>query len=544
MYKAPEQGSLSRQSAAKEDPACAGSGRPPREHASPERIGGAILTIWFCALAVSLSFYAPEGYIGLGNYKFLIWQRLSLAFFPPVALCMLPVLRGRIMGVKRDGGERGSGSSPAGGRRSGPYLREGTSRMDMSACPSGDAHGSNTPPLRGGQIRKTNQSCPAACGGVFDSPPIAADLAALGYMLCLTVSFLLSSDRAESLWGTTGWRMGFLTELLFLLCYFAARLLPISRAAAGAVSVLSASGVVLLAVLDGFGIHPLPFMGTDPSFISTIGNVDWYCGYLALTASLAAGLLFAGRGTSKWVRVPGFVLFVLSVLSVIQLIVHGTAAGWLILITGTLALLSGLGGGGMAGRLISRAAEALLVLMALCFLVYLFAFRDSWAAMDAASKLPLIGDRLALLFADDFGNGRGGIWRISWELYRQLPVRQKLFGVGPDAYASYVYQSPRISRLVFAQFGTARLTNAHSELLTVLIDEGAAAAFCFLVFLADSLRVLVRSCRRHRSAITLTALCALVTVSGVSAVTFRTVAVTPFLFMIVGATACSKKRMR
>ncbi|MBQ3791308.1 MAG: hypothetical protein II800_10265, partial [Lachnospiraceae bacterium] len=99
-------------------------------------------------------------------------------------------------------------------------------------------------------------------------------------------------------------------------------------------------------------------------------------------------------------------------------------------------------------------------------------------------------------------------------------------------------------------FGTARLTNAHSELITMLLDEGILTVISYLLMLAAALVRILRDPDRaagtgeapavvtgREAAISLTraAIFAIVSLSVVQAVNFRTISATPFLFILIGA---------
>ena len=80
------------------------------------------------------------------------------------------------------------------------------------------------------------------------------DRFAVFYGIAVLVSYLFTNYREEALWGTASWRMGMWTQLGAVIVYF-----MISR-------MWQWKSWIPALVL--------------PSFISTIGNINWYCGYL------------------------------------------------------------------------------------------------------------------------------------------------------------------------------------------------------------------------------------------------------------------------
>ena len=92
--------------------------------------------------------------------------------------------------------------------------------------------------------------------------------------------------------GADGWNMGFWPQLLFLFFFlFLAHFLTPGMAKAGmGVIIVSSAGVFLLGLLNRYGINPLKMGSSGPVFISTIGNINWYCGYWSVLFPLSCGL--------------------------------------------------------------------------------------------------------------------------------------------------------------------------------------------------------------------------------------------------------------
>lgn len=113
------------------------------------------------------------------------------------------------------------------------------------------------------------------------------DWFALGYGMAVVVSYLLSKykepgEYGDALYGANKWYMGTLTQLMFVAVYFA-----VSRFWKGKKWVLAlwipvTCAVFFLAYLNRFQIYPIEMKNANPHFISTIGNINWYCGYLVI----------------------------------------------------------------------------------------------------------------------------------------------------------------------------------------------------------------------------------------------------------------------
>lgn len=112
----------------------------------------------------------------------------------------------------------------------------------------------------------------------------STDLLVLLYATTIFMSYVFSEHQEEALWGTEGWYIG--TVMLLLLCglYFF-----ISRMWDANVKVLYAPVtasifVFLLGISNRFSFYPISFEIVQPGFISTLGNINWYCGYLSVIA--------------------------------------------------------------------------------------------------------------------------------------------------------------------------------------------------------------------------------------------------------------------
>ena len=461
------------------------------------KTGGWLLTVFLCVLIPALSFYAPQGYYGLGEEKFRCFKLLAGVFAFPALFLLFAVIA-----VMLRGEHDGKGAAEE---------------------------------LRGRMK--------------------APDFAALSCAVLIAVSWCLAADRGESLWGTSGWRMGALTQLLMLVIYASARCFGVRRLPVITAAELSSGAVFLFAVLNRYGIYPFSYMSLGGDFLSTIGNIDWYAGYLAVFLPLWAGdLVRVLLRTKNRIRGRNCVLQVLHVLFLCLGLVLGI---WSALTQGTDSCLLSLGGmaavlliaiSGRAGGTFGKAVSAVLTAF-ICFLFFLCLLA---AAIHACAESGWGSGVIAWLyykFSVDFragwGNGRGAVWRIAGRLFRDLPFRRKLFGIGPDGFAAWEMSHPAVADMVSQYFGPLRLTNAHCGLFTALIDEGAlyaaSLAGFYLSFLMGCLRAYSRTEKDNssaaapgRRAAALTGALLLVSCAAGQMFTFRTVVSEPFLWSFAG----------
>mgnify|MGYP001024845753 FL=1 len=133
------------------------------------------------------------------------------------------------------------------------------------------------------------------------------DKFAILYTIGVLLSYYYTDYRAELRLGAQGWYMGLWPQLLLVGSYFAvSRLLPKCAVKWMTLALLVTSGFVFLAgLLNRYNVNPLGIPSIGPGFISTIGNINWYCGYWAVVYPVAVGcfVFYEGRGKKeKWNR--------------------------------------------------------------------------------------------------------------------------------------------------------------------------------------------------------------------------------------------------
>lgn len=353
------------------------------------------------------------------------------------------------------------------------------------------------------------------------------------FTVLLTVSYAFAVDRKEALWGTDGWFMGYGTYLCFIACalmigYF----FPYKRLGMG---IVAGAGflVIFWGICNRFSIYPVQMTLSSPEFISSMGNVNWMCGYLSLIVPLIVGIYF-GAGTN-WQK---NLILLPTALSMGFLVIEGSESAFLILVALFMGLffLAGLDQGlqirfyevlvlffgstqffrlwdvvapealnkiepmgqillGNIGTIGLFLSVLLLIwkphwgkvfrLMALTLLCVGIALVFSLMVINTSYGGTLFGKGL-LYFSDDWGSGRGRIYYDGILVFQHMPFFRKLIGVGPDCFASFAYSQEVISNLFHQQFWEARLTNAHNESITQMVNIGVLgmASFWYLLWSA------------------------------------------------------------
>ena len=368
------------------------------------------------------------------------------------------------------------------------------------------------------------------------------DKFALGYAAAVLLSYFFSTYReggmyADAWFGTQGWFMGACSQLLFVGIYFAVSRFWKAGKWQWIVCLAVTFGIFVLGILNRFGVYPIPMRGAGPEFISTIGNINWYCSYLALVLFAGMFYLCAGEETGKplkavmclWLTVGfgailtqgslsglltlGIMLLVMYMCSVHSMQMAEAFAKCLICLGGAativcmlrllygdrynypdtmtdllmnapLALLS-LGFGVTAWLLLrkyhaqNKTCEKGLIKIgyALCGVAGLATI--AYLIMTTLNtlrpgSLGALSESSLFTFDGAWGSNRGISWAIGWECFLEQDLWGKIVGIGPDTMAEYLYKGNHTERLAALQefFGNFRLTNAHNEWLTILVNEG------------------------------------------------------------------------
>lgn len=123
----------------------------------------------------------------------------------------------------------------------------------------------------------------------------------LAYLLLSSISVVSGGFYKDALWGSAGWYMGWMSQLSFVLIYFAVS--RFGRYYRLILSVLCGSAFVvfLIGILHRLMIDPIGFYeGLDgyqmSQFLSTMGQATWYASFLAVALPVGvAAFLFAEK---------------------------------------------------------------------------------------------------------------------------------------------------------------------------------------------------------------------------------------------------------
>lgn len=329
----------------------------------------------------------------------------------------------------------------------------------------------------------------------------ATDFFAAGYGLAVILSYLCSPYKTYALWGAEHWYMGFFTQIALVVSYFLISRAWKARKFLFYLIFPVSSAVFLLGYLNRFEIYPIKMEYASPSFISTIGNLNWYCGYVVSVLFGGIALLWQGSTKKNWQKVllAGYAVLGLGTL-VTQGSDSGIAALIVVLITlfwlstsspermdGFWKIMLAFCGSCLFTYFIRKAGLAELnyqsdpmllllqewvlfpmMIISVFFFLWgkfhqrqgvfrqrlyrvLAVFLTGGILMGLAVVLILaavntlhpgslgpLSDHPMFSFSDGWGSRRGATWRAGWMCFAELGPLHKLTGAGPDAMWPFI----------------------------------------------------------------------------------------------------------
>lgn len=323
------------------------------------------------------------------------------------------------------------------------------------------------------------------------------------YGICAILSYAFSRYKSDALWGTSGWYMGLYRQLILVGVYFYISKIWKPRKWIFYVILPVSAVVFLLEYLNRFDIYPLDMGDFGPSFISTIGNMNWYCGYHVTVFFAGVVLLWQGAFCKVWQR---YLLMAYVMLGFASLVTQGSSSGIVAMAAVFLVMFgmslrdrgwmcgfwqgTALFGGAclltwgihfFTGReinygemimniLISKKAALFMTAVSLVMLMLAVADKRGKRHLDGLwrtlvrfcvsltvillvgyaaalmvntlhpGSLGVLSDNQAFLFSNEWGSDRGATWKAGALCFWEQDLVHKLVGVGPDAMAAYLYQ--------------------------------------------------------------------------------------------------------
>ncbi|MCR5449219.1 MAG: O-antigen ligase family protein [Solobacterium sp.] len=417
----------------------------------------------------------------------------------------------------------------------------------------------------------------------------ASDVCVVLYALAVLISYLFAYDRSEALKGAIGWYTGFLTQAIMIMIFFLySRFYHWNKR----VIVYMMSGsfiVILLAVLNRFRICLIEPENYISTFISTIGNINWLASFLLITVSFVTGMYTAGIFKHRYTSVAAMIYLFFGYAALVTngsnsvypallvMLVFMTVFGLsdkdvmkrvlicVIMFFGTYECLGiyGMVYGSKAFKqllmnisnlkesFITMHCGAMVILIAAAGILYLHKRPDSHLIRSekvteqvlkylcAAGLLIILAVLLIQVtgmidIPDTFGHNRGLIWRLSRQIYHELPLYRKLIGVGPDSYGNYTMLDWDFMMELMEYYPNMRVTTAHSEPFTTLINLGIPGAAAYLAMIFSTVFTVLNGKTKAEKMYRIPVILALVSHHVNLLVSFQIVPVLPYLFLILG----------
>ena len=522
---------------------------------------GLLCNLYLVALAAVLPLYTDGSYWMIGDTKYLFFRNVTLTCLGIWAVVML------IAGV----GERLSG------------------------------HWRGNAPENRWSGRLWNITAESRSRGKRWS---ALDMAVLLYGVTVCLSALLSRYPETAWHGFREWYMGAVSQLLFVGIYFF-----ISRSYDGSryplwLWSIAFFAVVILGFCNRFGTDPAGLLAGFNSgdweyshMISTIGNINWFCGYACVAIVIPLSGYLNGR--EGWRQTA---LYLVSAAGLTLLVIQGCDTGIVVAVVClAICVFPGISNIRIMGRTLFLAAgvsmllpiygsivtligvEALRALPAdgigidrllwngwwliggICLLLGIFAERAPRGLRGSkeygrrvrigtsviAGSWVLAAFVVGVIFfvrrgGEQWGSGRGVLWRLAVEGFLQNDFMDKLFGVGPDCFAEYIYSSfpPEELLTLSGRWAGAVYANAHNEWLNHLVNLGIMGTGCYLaVFATGIIRCRKATlCQGGEKRIAVAGMLAVLLYGVVSCTCFQQCLSTPLLFAVLGLCESSLRR--
>jgi len=418
------------------------------------------------------------------------------------------------------------------------------------------------------------------------------DICVLVYGLFVIISTIFAEDKTFVINGYPGWHMGLIAQMSFILIYFfVSRFLPNEDRITPWIY-FTAIIVFLLEILNRFSIDPLGMIELfDPLssqsqdiFVSTIGNINWFCGYLMIIFPLWMYKFYTSSGNKR--KIIGIFLSIGSM----SLITQGSTGGLLAFlavlafmfydalstkerlqhflemiimilvswrIIGILRFLfpdNAVRLEGIFEALIS--SSIVLFVTGIVIAVYIYLKRKEsfdyspkilkkgfmyltfimiilpilYFILNNMNMLPeaLSSDNQYFRFNMAWGTGRGVILQSAFQSIKSQPVWRLLIGNGPDKcnYVLYKYAPEGITLYWKKQM----VVNVHNEFLTSVINYGIIGALGYFAAFVSVAKEYLKKETIFMNACTLSIIAYLV--SGL--ISFQTIINGTFIFLILG----------
>ncbi|MBO4679201.1 MAG: O-antigen ligase family protein, partial [Lachnospiraceae bacterium] len=409
-----------------------------------------------------------------------------------------------------------------------------------------------------------------------------------------------------SLYGAKGWFMGFILFAVLIFLYFAiSRFFQYSSRIW--IPILIVSSVEFLwGMLNRYGVYPIEMEFGNSSFISSFGNINWFAGFVSVIAPIVVGLFYSSKSKLQTCLlilplvfshgmvllnnsdsivfgyvIMFYVLFLYSldakekVIRFSRVLLSFTTVGMVLFFIDKAFPVAKEGTSAFADIFSKGFTAVLIFVLSLVFVAVMnlcdgnklnysekvgkkirtitlilsgavFALVVILIIVNTATggALPVIGSSSVFYFDSEWGSRRGATWTSGAMLFKDLSFGRKLIGVGPDMFYFGLKDSDAAFAYATSVFGNSRLTNAHNELLTLLINVGILGVTAFIFAVVTAVKTFITSAK-ERPYIIIFALSVICYIAN-NMFSFEQITNTPFFFLVLsmGAAAVVRREGR
>lgn len=413
-------------------------------------------------------------------------------------------------------------------------------------------------------------------------------------------SFFLSEYKIEALTGAEGRHNGIVTIIAYLIIYLCLSGLKIDKekilfAVAVGSLLVSVLGILNFLNIDFLGFYDGLSMQYKQFYMSTLGHVNVYSSYFAITLPVVLLLYFQSEK-----RLWKFIFYFLAIINILGLICSGCESAiiilgtvfvcglvrqkrilfslWYVLIVTVVFLnriLVNYNNAQEEKREISRLMKCLsnnkviFWMIIIGGILVLFDYVQKKHGKEKVVKIFVLSSISILFFGyvfflvyftfidkernlgkwatflrinDEFGSYRGYIWRIVVTEFKELSFIKKIVGIGPDALYPFVCEKYGNEMYVVTD---AYYDNAHNEFLQYLITTGVAGLGAYLAFLVVKIKTFINNRRVNISKWDEIILCSCICYFVQSVVNINQVVTTPLyviMLCILNARECERKK--
>lgn len=342
---------------------------------------------------------------------------------------------------------------------------------------------------------------------------------------------LVSEHPNEAMLGSYGWSVGsFYLVTLCIIYFFLSRNLSISGSMITVIGLVTGFELLLILLngfyVDPFGLHQGLSEKDYVRYVGTIGNTNWYVGYLIMILPF---ILMAATVGDKWKKIAARILLILATATCITTNTQGVYLGlfavlffYVILCVQKKELLNKalenaiLATGSLLCVCVVRNyinmvpidginawimyTPILMVILGVLLFLRIILNRVDEEQYQKVKKILLVFIVIATAlvamviflaqlntFGDKWGHNRGRIWRVAIESFKQESWLNRLFGVGANCFG---YQYLDIT-------GSDWVRNAHNEYVEYLVTTGIFGVIAYIGIYVSVFMELVSSIHRR-----------------------------------------------